>query len=100
MTTEGAGKPLLIFGNYVKPQNKKTFRFIRSVNQVYTNIHPVPLRGASAIVTNEGRVAVDADCADNERHESVRRSRVVLTPHCWRRRWQQYMAHRGERKVS
>jgi hypothetical protein len=22
--------------------------------------HPVPLRGASAIVTNEGRVAVDA----------------------------------------
>ena len=32
------------------------------------------------IVTNVGRVAVDAGSADNERRESVRRSRVVLTP--------------------
>jgi hypothetical protein len=30
----------------------------------YMNCHPVPLRGASAIVTNEGRVAVDAGSAD------------------------------------
>jgi hypothetical protein len=29
--------------------------------------HPVPLRGALAIVTNEGRVAVDADVATDER---------------------------------
>jgi len=27
----------------------------------YINAHPVPLRGASAVVTNEGRVAVDAE---------------------------------------
>ena len=35
-----------------------------------------------------------------ERHGSVRQRRVVLTPHGWRRRWQQYMAHRGERVIS
>jgi len=29
-------------------------------NHPYTSRHPVPLRGALAIVTNEGRVAVDA----------------------------------------
>src|SRR5437763_15691665 len=38
--------------------------------------------------------------AENERCWSVRQRRVVLTPHCWRRRWQQYMAHRGERVIS
>ena len=36
------------------------------------------------IVTNVGRVAVDAGSADNERRESVRQRRVVLTPRCWR----------------
>ena len=30
--------------------------------------HPVPIRGALAIVTNEGRVAVDADVATDERN--------------------------------
>ncbi len=35
-------------------------------------------------VTNVGWDAVDAGSADNERRESVRRSRVVLTPRCWR----------------
>jgi hypothetical protein len=29
--------------------------------------HPVPARGASAIVTNVGRVAVDAEAATDER---------------------------------
>src|SRR3954468_3782072 len=67
---------------------------------MYTFVHPVPPRGALAIVTNEGRVAVDAGSAGNERHESVRQRRVVLTPRGWRRRWQQYMAHRGERVIS
>src|SRR5882757_7860430 len=52
------------------------------------------------IATNVGRGAVDAGSADNERHESVRQRRVVLTPRCWRRRWQQYMAHRGEHVIS
>jgi hypothetical protein len=36
------------------------------------------------IVTNVGRVAVDAGSADNERRESVRQRRVVLTPRRWR----------------
>ena len=36
------------------------------------------------IVTNVGRVAVDAGSADNERRESVRQRRVVLTPLGWR----------------
>src|SRR3954454_24496512 len=67
---------------------------------MYTFVHPVPPRGALAIVTNEGRVAVDAGSAGNERHESVRQRRVVLTPRCWRRRWQQYMAHRGDHVIS
>src|SRR5712671_7381190 len=52
------------------------------------------------IATNVGRVAVDAASAENERRESVRQRRVVLTPRCWRRRWQQYMAHRGEYVIS
>ena len=43
-------------------------------------MHPVPLRGASAIVTNEGRVAVDALAATDERGQGVRQKRVVLTP--------------------
>ena len=48
-----------------------------------------PMRGAIAIVTNVRWDAVDAMtsarklCAD-ERCQRVRRSRVVLTPRCWR----------------
>ena len=38
--------------------------------------------------------------ATDARGQSVRQRRVVLTPRCWRRRWQQYMAHRGERVIS
>ena len=45
--------------------------------------HPVPLRGASAVVTNAGRVAVDARVATDESSLSVRQSRVVLTPRWW-----------------
>src|SRR5947207_4506273 len=45
-----------------------------------------------SIAMNVGRVAVDAGSAENERRESVRQRRVVLTPRCWRRRWQQCMA--------
>ena len=36
------------------------------------------------IATNVGRGAVDAGSAENERRESVRQRRVVLTPRCWR----------------
>src|SRR5256885_16610941 len=52
------------------------------------------------IATNVGRGAVDAGSAENERHESVRQRRVVLTPRCWRRRWQLYMDHRGDHVIS
>jgi len=43
-----------------------------------------PEEGALAIVTNVGRDAVDALVPDDERHESGRRSRVVLTSRRWR----------------
>jgi hypothetical protein len=36
-------------------------------DSLHINSHPVLLRGALAIVTNEGRVAVDADVATDER---------------------------------
>src|SRR6266699_3617502 len=49
---------------------------------------------------DEGRVAVDAEAATDARGQSVRQRRVVLTPRCWRRRWQQYMAHRGDHVIS
>src|SRR5436190_10670872 len=34
---------------------RKIFRFIRNPNQDYIHFHPVPTRGALAIVTNVGR---------------------------------------------
>ena len=62
------------------------------------------------IATIVGRVAVDAGSADNERHESVRQRRVVLTPVSWRQVAQsdflrsdggnRASAHRGERVIS
>ena len=72
--------------------------------------HPVPLR-ASAVVTDVGRVAVDAEVATDERSLSVRQKRVVLTPVCWRQVLKKLTlprgdggnrvsAHRGERVIS
>ena len=60
------------------------------------------------IVTIVGRVAVDAGSADNERRESVRQRRVVLTPRCWRQVARKYprgdggkkAGHREEREVT
>ena len=62
------------------------------------------------IVTNVGRDAVDADAATDERGLSVRRSRVVLTPRCWRQVLERLKAswddggkravHRGDHEVS
>src|SRR5258705_7072604 len=43
-----------------------------------------PERGALANVINAGRDAVDAGGAFDEWRCSVRPSRVVLTPRCWR----------------
>ena len=46
--------------------------------------------GRIAIVTDVGWDAVDAGSADNERRESVRQSRVVLTSRRWRQcTWRQ-----------
>ena len=78
----------------------KNISLFQKLETGYIYRHPVPLRGASAVVTNEGRVAVDAEAATDARGQSVRQRRVVLTPRGWRRRWQQYMAHRGERVIS
>src|SRR5258708_2288927 len=93
------GKSLLIYGTSGQAPESKIFRFYR--NEKHGIYSPIPSRsGASAVVTNEGRVAVDAEAATDARGQSVRQRRVVLTPRCWRRRWQQYMAHRGERVIS
>ena len=81
------GKSLLIYGNRVKhkiKQNRKYFAFPEGRNSGISVAIPSRQEGRIMIVTNVGRVAVDAGSADNERHESVRQRRVVLTPRCWR----------------
>ena len=65
-------------------------------------IYRIPSRPewASAVVTTRGGLRWTLKAATDARGQSVRQRRVVLTPRCWRRRWQQYMAHRGERVIS
>ena len=75
---------LLIFGIRVKPQNKIYFAFSEGQIRGISIAIPSRQEGRIMIVTNVGRVAVDAGSADNERRESVRRRRVVLTPRRWR----------------
>src|SRR3977135_3335880 len=83
----------------VKPQNKKYFAFPEMKNGVYLSPSRPTQKGVGRR-HDEGRVAVDAEAATDARGQSVRQRRVVLTPRGWRRRWQQYMAHRGERVIS
>jgi hypothetical protein len=45
----------------------KNISLLQKANQGHIHCHPVPRRGALAIVANEGRVAVDADVATDER---------------------------------
>ena len=45
----------------------KNISLFRRANQAYIYRHPVPTRGALAIVTNAGRGAVDAEAATDER---------------------------------
>jgi len=66
------GKSLLVIGNLVKPQNKKYFAFPEGRNSGISVAIPSREEGRIMIVTNVGRVAVDAGSADNERRESVR----------------------------
>ena len=53
-------KLLLLFGNHVKPRKKKYFALSEDKVRLH-RMHPVPTRGALAIVTNAGRGAVDAE---------------------------------------
>ena len=53
---------LPIFRSHVKPQNKKYFAFPEGQIRGILG-HPVLLRRASAVVTDVGRVAMDADVA-------------------------------------
>src|SRR6478735_637266 len=69
------------------PQNEKYFA-LSETRTGLSRLHPVPTRGALAIVTNAGRGAMDARGALDEGRRSVRQRRVVLTPRCWRLRWQ------------
>jgi hypothetical protein len=53
----------IMFGfaeNRVKPQNKKYFALSEVKTRLY-KLHPVPTRGALAIATNAGRVAMDVE---------------------------------------
>jgi hypothetical protein len=63
---------------------KKYFHFLPT--QITGISHAVPpfSQGRFAIVTDVRRDAVDAECADDERHSSGRQRRVVLTPRRWR----------------
>jgi hypothetical protein len=65
------GKSLLIFGSCVKPGNEKYFAFTEdTIRGIFLAIPSCS--GALAIVTNVGRVAVDATVATDERSLSVR----------------------------
>ena len=72
----------MIFSDFQKYESsplQQYFCFTETQITLY-DCHPVPFRGALAIVTNVGRGAVDADAATDARSLSVRRSRVVLAP--------------------
>ena len=95
------GKSLRICGINVKPRGKKYFAFPEG--QISAYIWPSrPTQRASAVVTDVGRVAMDADVATDERDRGVRQRRVVLTSRCWRQRtWRQLLSGRngGKRAV-
>src|SRR5882757_3930193 len=60
----------------------------------------VPPEGRIAIVTDAGRDAVDADGASDEGTRCGRRSRVVLTPRCWRQVLRSYPRGDGGKKAD
>jgi hypothetical protein len=77
------GKSLLIYRKRVKPQNQKYFAFPEEQLVAYLSPSRPTQRGVGRR-HDEGRVAVDAEAATDERGRSVRRRRVVLTSRCWR----------------
>src|SRR5206468_2881005 len=74
--------------------------FSRKAKQAIAVAIPSHPEWASAVVTTRGGLRWTLKAATDARGQSVRQRRVVLTPRGWRRRWQQYMAHRGERVIS
>jgi hypothetical protein len=59
--TGSAGQITSDFQKWCQAPESKIFRFPCRANQGHIACHPVPGRGASAIVTNVGQGAVDAD---------------------------------------
>src|SRR6476469_7049375 len=78
----------------------KNISLLQKCEQGYISCIPVPTRGAHHDRHERGTGSGGRGSAENERRGCVRQRRVVLTPHGWRRRWQQCMAHRGERVIS
>ena len=78
--------------NFVKPQIQKYFPSYFCKTELYPSPSR-PAQGASAVVTTRDGLRWTWKCPD-ERHGSVRRRRVVLTP----RRWCQVLAQRKLRK--
>jgi hypothetical protein len=73
------------FSEVMSSPKIKNISLLQNAKSAYIFGHPVPLRGAYHDRHRSlGRVAVDAGSADNERRESVRQRRVVLTPLSWR----------------
>jgi hypothetical protein len=82
--TDPTGKSLLIFRNGVKPGKQKYSA--SPIGQITgTNLAiPSHSEGRRPSSRTLGRVAVDVEMLFDERHRSVRRSRVVPTPRRWR----------------
>src|SRR5256885_2549387 len=71
-------------GSFCPAPFAKIFGFRRRANQIYHSRRPAPNEGRCATSRNVEQDAVDADVLADEQHGSGRRSRVVLTPRCWR----------------
>ena len=82
-TKQPDGQIASVLQNRVKPQMKNISLFQKR-EQGYIHSHPVPVRGAYHDRHERGAGSGGRGGADNERHGCVRRSRVVLTPRCWR----------------
>ena len=101
------GKSLLIYGNRVKPQNKKYFAFPEGQIRAHLWTSRPGTRGASRSSLARDGERWTRKCLD-ERHGSVRQRRVVLTPRCWRQVGGSSPAgdggkkadHQGERAIS
>src|SRR6266850_5182734 len=77
----------------------KIFRLTRRANQRHYFARLTADEGRVAIVTNVRWDAVDARGAQDEGARRVRRSRVVLTPRCWRQVAQKYLRGDGGKRA-